>query len=134
MIRLIPSVTFMYRLIFSINMDYIAKKDQRYPLEKMTPEELDHLKWLFREYESCSSWMVFQQRTGHGIVQAAQRKRGKEWSKDTLYLIQLDLLGNKMITTRFSNGPASPMIEGWAPGGAKTLVEILEEWKQSRIK
>jgi hypothetical protein len=51
------------------------------------------LGWLTLEASTAHSWIEFQNRTAHRMIERAKKRLGKEWSSDPVYRIQLDIVG-----------------------------------------
>ncbi len=71
---------------------YRTLEGVEYDLSTLSDEEKKSYGWLVKESEAASSFLEFQNRTAHGIIEAAKKKDGTSWSKNFLYQIQLDLL------------------------------------------
>ena len=55
--------------------------------------EAKQLEWLASEALTAGSWTEFQQRTAHGVIEGARLRGREDWEQDSLYRLQLDLVG-----------------------------------------
>ncbi|MBI5066180.1 hypothetical protein HZA97_08145 [Candidatus Woesearchaeota archaeon] len=79
-------------------MIYKTNNGTDYDTSKLKKDELELFDWMKKEYKTCRSWIEFQQRTAHGIIEFAKKSQ-KDWQNHPLFVIQLDMVGKKGIET-----------------------------------
>ena len=74
-------------------MLYQAMDGQRFDIGSLPEEQGRLFDWSLTEFVECVSWMEFQERTGHGIIEGAKKYARGGWKNHPLFQIQLDMVG-----------------------------------------
>lgn len=62
------------------------------------------VRWLINEALKSYSWLEFQQRTSHAVVEYAKEIGGKNWETNDVYKLQLDFVGQIGVATNELKG------------------------------
>jgi hypothetical protein len=92
-----------------ISKKYRSREGVDFDLSQFSEEDNKHLNWVLGEYETAKSWLSFQNRTAHGVIEYAKKQVGDDWQSHPLYKIQLDLIGNIGIQNNELKGEISDM-------------------------
>ncbi len=94
------------------NKIYRTNNGTEYNVSKSNQKENELFDWMKEEYKTCRSWIEFQQRTAHGIIEFAKKSQ-KDWQNHPLFLIQLDLVGKKGIETGELRGEITDKLDNF---------------------
>ena len=95
---------------YPVNAVYRMQNGDEWYLHGFNDKERENLEWLLKEYKEARTWIEFQQRTAHGIIEFAKKEYKQHWQDHPLYKIRLDLVANACAREGSFKGEISDMV------------------------